>query len=69
MTQPSPIMHADLRVSLGHFDLGIELTLGAGQVVALLGPNGAGKTTALRALAGLQPLSGGHIRLAGQVLD
>jgi molybdate transport system ATP-binding protein len=32
-------------------------------VVALLGPNGAGKTTALRALAGLVPLTDGAVRL------
>ncbi|GAA4957306.1 hypothetical protein GCM10023238_24970 [Streptomyces heliomycini] len=31
----------------------------------MLGPNGAGKTTALRALAGLTPLSTGHLRLDG----
>ncbi|MBK3646113.1 ABC transporter ATP-binding protein, partial [Streptomyces sp. MBT33] len=30
-----------------------------------LGPNGAGKTTALRALAGLTPLTDGHLRLDG----
>jgi branched-chain amino acid transport system ATP-binding protein len=38
---------------------GIDLTIGAGEVVALLGPNGAGKTTLLRALSGLLPWSGG----------
>jgi branched-chain amino acid transport system ATP-binding protein len=37
---------------------GIDLTIGAGEVVALLGPNGAGKTTLLRALSGLLPWSG-----------
>ena len=35
---------------------GIDLTVGAGEVVALLGPNGAGKTTLLRAISGLLPL-------------
>src|SRR5690606_10594464 len=40
-----------------------------GEVVALLGPNGAGKSTALRALAGLVPMSGGHIRLDGADLS
>ena len=36
---------------------GIDLTVGAGEVVALLGPNGAGKTTLLRAVSGLLPWS------------
>src|ERR1700730_5339517 len=36
---------------------GIDLTAGAGEVVALLGPNGAGKTTLLRAVSGLLPWS------------
>ncbi len=63
------MLQARLRVDLRGFDLDIELDVAAGQVVALLGPNGAGKTTALRALAGLRPLTGGHIRLAGQTLD
>ncbi len=38
---------------------GIDLAVGAGEVVALLGPNGAGKTTLLRAVSGLLPWSGG----------
>jgi branched-chain amino acid transport system ATP-binding protein len=37
---------------------GIDLSIGAGEVVALLGPNGAGKTTLLRAVSGLLPWSG-----------
>jgi len=37
---------------------GVDLTVGAGEVVALLGPNGAGKTTLLRAISGLLPWSG-----------
>ncbi|HEX6686899.1 MAG TPA: ABC transporter ATP-binding protein [Candidatus Limnocylindrales bacterium] len=63
------ILDARLSADLGGFRLDIELEIAAGQVVALLGPNGAGKTTALRALAGLRPLSAGYIRLAGQTLD
>src|SRR3981081_2103320 len=37
---------------------GVDLNVGAGEVVALLGPNGAGKTTLLRAVSGLLPWSG-----------
>jgi len=46
---------------------GIELTVGAGEVVALLGPNGAGKTTLLRAVSGLLPCSG-RVRFGGRDL-
>jgi branched-chain amino acid transport system ATP-binding protein len=44
---------------------GIELAVGAGEIVALLGPNGAGKTTLLRAISGLLPWTG-QIRFAGK---
>jgi branched-chain amino acid transport system ATP-binding protein len=37
---------------------GVDLRVGAGEVVALLGPNGAGKTTLLRAVSGLLPWTG-----------
>jgi branched-chain amino acid transport system ATP-binding protein len=46
---------------------GVDLAIGAGEVVALLGPNGAGKTTLLRAISGLLPWSG-SIRFAGRAL-
>jgi branched-chain amino acid transport system ATP-binding protein len=44
---------------------GIDLTVGAGEMVALLGPNGAGKTTLLKAISGLLPWSG-QIRFGGK---
>ncbi|WP_039933405.1 ABC transporter ATP-binding protein [Streptomyces viridochromogenes] len=62
-------LDARLVVERGSFRLDVELTAAPGDVVALLGPNGAGKTTALRALAGLVPLTGGHLRLDGVEMD
>jgi branched-chain amino acid transport system ATP-binding protein len=45
---------------------GLDLTVGAGEIVALLGPNGAGKTTTLLTLAGLLPCRGGRVLVDGQ---
>ncbi|MDX5409130.1 MAG: ABC transporter ATP-binding protein [Thauera sp.] len=47
---------------------GIDLELGAGELVCLIGANGAGKTSTLHALAGIQPLAG-EIRYAGARID
>jgi branched-chain amino acid transport system ATP-binding protein len=46
---------------------GVDLKIGASEVVALLGPNGAGKTTLLRAVSGLLPWSG-RVHFAGRDL-
>ncbi|MFJ8849935.1 ABC transporter ATP-binding protein [Streptomyces sp. NPDC102437] len=62
-------LDARLVVDRGAFRLDVALTVAPGEVVALLGPNGAGKTTALRALAGLTPLTGGQLRLDGTTLE
>ncbi|UWQ35167.1 type I secretion system permease/ATPase (plasmid) [Leisingera sp. M527] len=43
--------------------LDISLELKPGQSLGLIGPSGAGKTTLAHALAGLQPLVRGHIRI------
>ncbi|MCH0559066.1 ABC transporter ATP-binding protein [Streptomyces sp. MUM 16J] len=64
-----PGLSARLVVERDAFQLDVSLTAAPGDVVALLGPNGAGKTTALRALAGLVPLSEGHLRLDGTSLE
>jgi branched-chain amino acid transport system ATP-binding protein len=47
---------------------GVDLMVGAGEIVALLGPNGAGKTTLLRAISGLLPWSG-RVCFAGKDLS
>lgn len=45
---------------------GVDLSVGAGEIVALLGRNGVGKTTLLRTLIGLLPVRSGAIRLDGR---
>jgi len=44
----------------------LDLTVGAGEVVALLGPNGAGKTTTLLTVSGIVPVLGGDVRVFGE---
>jgi len=46
---------------------GVDLELGAGEVVALLGPNGAGKSTLLGALAGAVVPVSGSVQRHGRV--
>lgn len=43
----------------------VSLALRGGDLLGMIGPNGAGKTTALRASAGLQPLTRGRIEVLG----
>jgi iron(III) transport system ATP-binding protein len=43
----------------------VSFSIEPGSFTTLLGPSGCGKTTILRALAGLAPLDGGTIRIAG----
>ncbi|WP_421153976.1 ABC transporter ATP-binding protein [Aeromonas dhakensis] len=45
---------------------GIEFGIRKGELVTLLGPSGCGKSTLLRALAGLTPVDGGQVRVAGE---
>ena len=45
---------------------GVDFTARSGSVTALLGANGAGKTTTLECAQGLQPITGGEVRLLGQ---
>jgi branched-chain amino acid transport system ATP-binding protein len=48
---------------------GVDLDVGAGEVVSLLGRNGMGKTTTVRCLFGLLPLISGRIVFAGRDLS
>ncbi len=70
ISAPDPLLDiAGLSTGYGKIGVlrGVDMTVGAGEVVALLGPNGAGKTTLLRAVSGLLPWSG-SVRFAGRDL-
>src|SRR5215813_10685964 len=45
---------------------GIDLTVKDQEFVILVGPSGCGKTTSLRMIAGLEELTSGEIKIAGQ---
>ncbi|MFE8600795.1 ABC transporter ATP-binding protein [Archangium violaceum] len=48
---------------------GLNLAVGAGEIVGLLGPNGAGKSTAFQLLAGLLSPDSGRVLLEGRPLS
>jgi molybdate transport system ATP-binding protein len=66
---PTHDLDAHLVVERDAFTLDVALQVAAGTTTALLGPNGAGKSTALAAIAGLLPLTAGHVRLGDRILD
>lgn len=47
----------------------LSLSLAAGEIACLLGPSGCGKTTTLRAIAGLEPVTGGSIRIQDRLVS
>ncbi|AHJ63706.1 Amide-urea transport ATP-binding protein [Granulibacter bethesdensis] len=57
----------ELRVSYGQSEVlhGIDLDIGAGEIVAIVGRNGMGKSTLMKSLIGMVPGSGGQIMLDG----
>lgn len=47
----------------------VSFGLRAGDIGVLIGPSGCGKTTLLRAVAGLEPVTSGAIKLSGNVVS
>jgi len=64
-----PVLVADFEVARREFSVRVNVQVRPGERVALLGRSGAGKTTTVEALAGLQRLSRGEIRLGGRLLS
>ena len=48
---------------------GIDLQIKHGEFVVFVGPSGCGKSTLLRMIAGLETISGGEVRIGGQVVN
>jgi ABC-type polar amino acid transport system ATPase subunit len=70
-TRGAPVVSArGLRKSFGPTDVlrGLDLDVGAGEVVALLGPSGSGKSTFLRCVNGLEPFDDGALEVLGHAL-
>lgn len=47
----------------------LNLSIDDGEFLVLLGPSGSGKSTALRLLAGLEPLTSGHVWIGDRMAD
>ena len=65
----APIL--DVRGLVAGYEPGLNIVRGASihadeaEIVVILGPNGAGKSSLIKAIAGLVPVSGGHVLLDG----
>ncbi len=61
----------NVRSAYGRIEVlhGVTLRVRAGEIVCLIGANGAGKTTLMRAISGVQPITGGAIRLDGEPIE
>jgi multiple sugar transport system ATP-binding protein len=47
----------------------LDLEIGDGEFLILVGPSGCGKSTALRMIAGLEDISDGELKIAGDVVN
>jgi sn-glycerol 3-phosphate transport system ATP-binding protein len=45
---------------------GVDVAIADGEFIVIVGPSGCGKSTVLRMIAGLEPITGGEIAIAGK---
>ena len=62
-------VHLAASIQRGTVAIRADLDVPAGTVTAIVGPNGAGKSTLLRAIAGLQPVDFGVVKVDDVVVD
>ncbi|MCB1376526.1 MAG: ABC transporter ATP-binding protein, partial [Rhodobacteraceae bacterium] len=60
-----------LKKSYGTHDVlhGIDLDINTGELMVFVGPSGCGKSTLLRCIAGLEDISSGDLRIAGELMN
>ncbi len=60
-----------VKKSYGKLDIlhGIDLDIGSGEFVVFVGPSGCGKSTLLRTIAGLEEITSGELKIAGEVVN
>jgi multiple sugar transport system ATP-binding protein len=68
MTAQIEMQGIDKHYGAFHALKGIDLNIEKGSFVALVGPSGCGKSTLLRSIAGLESISSGTLRIAGETM-
>ncbi|MER9293364.1 ABC transporter ATP-binding protein, partial [Mesorhizobium sp. M0510] len=60
-----------IRKSYGNLHIlhGIDLDIKSGEFIVFVGPSGCGKSTLLRSIAGLEEITSGELRIAGEVVN
>ncbi len=58
-------IYGDGTLAVGEFTLTVE----DGEFLVLVGPSGCGKSTVLRMIAGLEDITGGEMRIGGNIVN
>ncbi len=56
-------IEARFKITKKDFTLDVDFSIPSKGVTAIFGPSGCGKTTLLRAIAGLEPCHGAHLKV------
>ena len=65
------LLLTDIAKSYGSVEVlkNINLDIKKGELIVFVGPSGCGKSTLLRMIAGLEKITGGELRIDGQVVN